>query len=379
MWLIPGAFFNFESDYDVQVTNQFPDWYYSALLEDRQSLLQSDALRSLIFILLAAALVFIYCRAKNKKKLLPYFVVGLTLLVLCDLWQVDRRYLNNKNFVSKRVYDEQLYPKSVADNAILEDKDLSYRVLNLNNPFQESNTSYYHKSIGGYHAAKLGRYQDLINRRLTKEMSDIINLFKPDVTLEEITDGFATTPTLNMLNTRYIIYTPEQPPIVNPYAYGNAWFVDSYHFVATPDEEIAALETLNPKTEAVLDKQFESTIGDLQLIPDSAATIQMTAYFPDRVEYKSVSSQKRLAVFSEVYYKNGWKASIDGQSVPISRADWLLRAIVVPEGEHNIVFVFDPDAIRLCGTITTVFSALLLLLVIGGLGFYVYKKLSSHA
>jgi hypothetical protein len=377
LWIMPGTFFSFTSDYDPQY--QFPDWYYSALVEDRQSLLAADAFRSLIYIVLAAALIFIYIQAKNKKKSLSYVVAGLILLVLCDLWQVDKRYLNDKNFVSKRLYSEQLFPKSVADNVILNDKDLSYRVLNLNNPFQEANTSYYHKSIGGYHAAKLGRYQDLIDRRLTQEMSGIIGRFSaPDATLESITEAFASTPTLNMLNTRYIIYSPQQPPIVNPNTFGNAWFVNSYRYVATPDEEMAALETLNPQTEAVLDKQFESSIGDLQIVPDSAATITLTAYFPNRVEYTSSSSQKGLAVFSEVYYKNGWKASIDGQPVPVSRADWILRAIVIPQGEHTITFVFDPDDVRLCGTITTIFSALLLLLVIGGLGFYTYRKWSSH-
>ncbi|MDR3340327.1 MAG: hypothetical protein LBT25_09620 [Candidatus Symbiothrix sp.] len=379
LWIMPGAFFSFESNYDVQFINEVPDWYYSALLNDRKSLLQSDALRSLIFILLAAALLFIYIRAKDKKKSLPYLAVGLILLVLCDLWQVDKRYLNDRNFIGKKTYNEQLFPKSTADNAILEDRDWSYRVLNLNNPFQEAGTSYYHKSIGGYHAAKLGRYQDLIERRLTKEIAGVIAGFSPEATIESITNSFASTPTLNMLNTRYIIYNPGAYPIVNPYAYGNAWFVGSYRFVTSPDEEIAALETLNPLTEAVLDKQFESLTGNLQIVPDSTADIEMTAYFPNKVEYQSSSTQKGLAVFSEVYYKNGWKAFIDGQSVPIGRADWILRTIVIPEGKHHIEFVFDPDDIRLCGTITTIFSALLLLVVIGGLGYCVYRKLSKHA
>jgi hypothetical protein len=378
LWIMPGTFFHFESAYDAQFTNQVPDWYYAALIDDRKALLQADALRSWLFILLAAVLIFVYIQAKNQKKILPYFAVGLILLVACDLWMVDKRYLNEDHFLPKRTYNEQLFPKSVADQAILEDKSLSYRVLNLRNPFQDAGTSYYHKSIGGYHAAKLGRYQDLINRRLSKELSAIVARFTPNATLDSIIDVFHSTPTLNMLNAKYLIFSPEQPPIVNPRIFGNAWFVNSYRFVETPDEEMAALDTLDPKTEAVFDKQFEGTIGNLQIIPDENASIQLTAYFPNRVEYTSSSSQKGLAVFSEVYYKNGWKATIDGQAAPISRADYILRAIVIPEGEHNIQFVFDPDDIRVCGIITTLFSALLMLLVMGGLGFYTYRKLSAH-
>jgi hypothetical protein len=363
-WMTPGTFFNFESASDAQFQNQVPDWYYNSLLEDRKDLLQSDALRSLIFIVLAAGIIWIYIQSKNRRKVLPFLAAGLILLVLCDLWQVDKRYLNDTNFFSKKAYKEQLFPKTAADNFMLQDPALSYRVLNLNNPFNESRTSYYHKSIGGYHAAKLGRYQDLIDRRLSKEIQAVIASFQTAGSLEELTGAFENCPTLNMLNTKYIIYNPEQPPLINPYVNGNAWFVDSYRFVDTPDEEMAVLETLNPKTEAVFDKQFENDLAGLQLIPDSTATIEMTAYYPNRVEYQSSAAQTGLAVFSEVYYKNGWKAFVDGERVPVSRADWILRAITVPAGNHHIEFVFDPDDVRFCGTITTIFSGLLMLLII---------------
>jgi hypothetical protein len=170
------------------------------------------------------------------------------------------------------------------------------------------------------------------------------------------------------LNTKYLIYSPEQPPLVNSYADGNAWFVNSYRFVNTPDEEIGALETLHPKTEAVLDKEFESNLADFRIVPDSTASIEMTAYYPNRVEYQSSSAQAGLAVFSEVYYKNGWKAFIDGERTAISRADWILRAIIIPAGNHHIEFVFDPDDVRTAGTITTIFSGLLILIsVMAGL------------
>jgi hypothetical protein len=365
LWIMPGAFFHFESVFDAQYG--MPDWYYDALIEDRKALLQADAFRSLVFIVLAAGLVWVYIQSKNRQKVLPYLATGLLVLILCDLWQVDKRYLNDKNFEDNKTYKKQLFPKTVADDVILQDPSVSYRVLNLNNPFQESRTSYYHKSIGGYHAAKLGRYQDLIDKRLSKEITAIISAFSTATTFEDFNTVLENSPSLNMLNAKYIIYSPEQPPLVNPYIDGNAWFVNSYRFTGTPDEEMAALETLNPKTEAVLDKEFESNLSGLQIVPDSLASIEMTAYYPNKVEYTSSASQPGLAVFSEVYYKNGWKAFIDGERVPISRADWILRAITIPAGNHKIEFVFDPDNIRVCGTISTIFSGLLVLLVIASI------------
>jgi hypothetical protein len=378
LWLTPGVFFHFESTYDAQFQSQLPEWYYLSLLEDRKDLLRADALRSFLFIALAAGLIFLYIQAKDRRKTLPLMASGLLILVLIDLWSVDKRYLNDKNFLSKKNYKEQQFSKSVADNLILQDPALSYRVLNLNNPFNESRTSYYHKSIGGYHAAKLRRYQDLIDRRLTKENQSIIAAFPTATSIDDLIKVFDNCPTLNMLNVKYIIYNPEQPPLVNPYADGNAWFVQSCRFTDTPDEEMAALETLNPKTEAVLDKQFEEQLAGLQIIPDSTASIEMTAYYPNKVEYRSSSAQTGLAVFSEIYYKNGWKAFIDGKQVPVGRADWTLRALVVPAGEHRIEFVFDPDNVRIAGTITTVFSGLLLLLIIGTLGFAFIKQSRTY-
>jgi hypothetical protein len=362
LWIIPGLFFSFESVSDAQYG--MPDWYYYALQEDRKALLQADALRSLIFIGLAAGLTGIYIQSKNRKKIMPYLAAGLFILILCDLWQVDRRYLNNDNFTNKKKYNEQLFQKTAADNFILQDTSPSHRVLNLNNPFQEARTSYYHKSIGGYHAAKLGRYQNLIDRRLSKEINSIISSFNTATNTDDLNKALENCPTLNMLNTKYVIFNPGQPPLVNFYANGNAWFVNSYRFVNSPDEEIEALETLHPKTEAVFDKIFENNIKPLKITPDENARLEMTAYYPNKVIYQSSSSQEGLAVFSEVYYKNGWKAFIDGKQTPISRADWILRAITIPAGNHHIEFIFDPDDVRFCGMVSTIFSGLLLLLII---------------
>ncbi|MDR1719988.1 MAG: hypothetical protein LBR67_07745 [Dysgonamonadaceae bacterium] len=373
LWILPGLFFDFRSSYDDQY--QFPEWYYAALIKDRRALLQSDALRSFIFILLAAALIYTYIRAKDPKKIFRYLASGLIILLLFDMWQVDKRYLNTDNFVNQKTYNDQSFRKTVSDNAILEDKSPSYRVLNLNQPFLESRTSYYHKSIGGYHAAKLGRYQDLIDRRILKEMESLIAILSDQPTMEKILTALQHCPTLNMLNTRYIVYNQEQEPIVNPFAYGNAWFVDAYRFVNTPDEEMAALNTLNPQTEAVMDAQFKENVA-LSLSPDSTDRITLTSYAPDKLEYLSNATHDALAVFSEVYYPHGWKAYIDGQQVPISRADWILRAIVVPAGSHRISMEFDPDGVKTCGKITTAMSGILLLLAIGSLIVAIYRKLT---
>ncbi len=372
LWLIPGAFFNFESPMDAQ--HGMPDWYMNALIQGREGLLRADALRSLILILLAAALIFVYAQAKDKSKAGKWVLIGLVVLVLFDLWQVDKRYVNDSKFVNKRTYQEQAFKKSVADQIILKDTSPSYRVLNLNNPFQETSTSYYHKSIGGYHAAKLRRYQDLIERRLSKELQIIYKTFQNNPTPESILNAFQQCPSLNMLNTKYVIYNPGQAPLENPYHDGNAWFVDSYKIVDTPDQEMDALETLNPVVEAVISKDFESNLKGLQLTEDSTAIIDMTSYTPNKVTYKCHSSREGLAVFSEVYYPYGWKAYIDGKRVPISRADWVLRALVVPAGDHEIVMEFDHDALKICGIISTISSGLLLVLLLGFVGFVIYRE-----
>ncbi|GHU72488.1 membrane protein [Bacteroidia bacterium] len=375
LWIMPSAFLNFESTFDAQFQSQAPDWYYTALVADRQALLQADALRSLIFIALAAGLIWIFIRSNDTKKTLPYIATGLIILILADLWTVDKRYLNEKNFLTKKAHKEQSFPKMPVDEFILRDQSPSYRVLNLQNPFNESRTAYFHKSIGGYHAAKLGRYQDLIDRRLSKEIAAIAAALQTAVHPEDLFPVFQNSPALNMLNTRYLIYHTEQPPLVNPFAFGNAWFVDQYGFVDTPDDEMAALDHLNPKTEAVFDKQFQPEIEKTVIVPDSTATIEMTAYYPNRVEYESSSSQAGLAVFSEVYYKNGWKAFVDGQAVPISRADWILRAVEIPAGKHHIEMIFDPDNVRICGIISAIFSGLVvLLLLVSGVRFFTPKS-----
>ncbi len=373
-WAVPGFLFNFTADSDAAWRGQMPDWFYTALIADRKDLLSSDALRSLVFVLLAGAILFFSLRSSMEmKKLGLYSVLGVMVLVLADLWTVDTRYLNGSNFVSKSTYQTETFPQTVADKAILQDKDVSYRVLNLNNPFQESNTSYYHKSIGGYHAAKLKRYQELIENRLDKEINHVINTFSsqnPDT----IMASFAATTGLNMLNTKYIIYHPEQPPLPNPFAMGNAWFVQEYKLVNNADEELAALNTLDPLQTAVVDKRFESELSGLTIVADSAATIELTEYKPNMLKYKSKAAGERLAVLSEMYFSDGWQAYVDGKEVPHFRADWTLRAMRVPAGEHEVVFKFEPKAYDTSRMVATASSGILILLLIGMLIMPFVKK-----
>ena len=385
-WIAPGFFFNFMSETDAAWRGQVPDWYYNALLADRKDLLSSDALRSLIFVLLAGVVLFFTLHSKiEKQKLALYSSIAIILLVLIDLWGVDKRYLNESKFVNKNAYETQSFPQSTADKIILQDKYPSYRVLNLMNTFEDANTSYYHKSIGGYHAAKLKRYQELIEARLGNEVGFVQQkanaLLQQEVAKlqqgqgsaetiikamqDSISPMLGVTTTLNMLNAKYVIYHPELSPIVNPYALGEAWFVPSYKFVNNADEEIAALNTLNPLEMAIVDKRFEQELSGLNIVVDSTATIKMTEYKPNILKYKSKATTEQLAVLSEVYFSDGWQAYIDGKEVPHFRADWTLRAMRVPAGEHEIVFKFEPKEYTLSRTIATASSAALVLLLLG--------------
>jgi hypothetical protein len=377
MWIMPSLFLNFQSSYDAQFQSQVPAWYYPALLTDRATLASEDALRSLVFILLGAGLLVWFWKAKAKQKAAIYVGIGMILLILVDLWSVDKRYLNDNNF-SKATLSES-FKATAANNAILEDKDPSYRVLNLlNSPFLETNTSYFHKSIGGYHAAKLRRYQELIEHRLTKEISIIVNSFRNVRSEEDLMSAFSQIPSLNMLNTRYIIYNPDHPPLRNQAAFGNAWFVHQVDMVENADAEMLALDTINPLEVAVVDKRFADELKGFTPVADPIATITLDSYEPNKLTYTSKTSSEQLAVFSEIYYQPGWKASIDGQPAAHFRADWTLRAMLVPAGTHQIVFEFHPDTFYTTAAISRFSGFFILLLFIGAIGYSVYFSKKNH-
>ena len=370
VFLIPSLLLNFHSAYDAQFQNQVPEWYYTALLMDRASLASSDALRSLIFILLGAGLLLWYWKAKNKTTASMIVSAGMAVLILVDLWSVDRRYLDDSNYVKEKA--EESYKESVADKEIFKDTDESFRVFGLNNPWQDTNVSYFHHSIGGYHAVKLRRYQELIDYRLDGEYRNIIGALQKAQSIQDIMPVLAASPSLNMLNTRYIIYNPDQAPIRNPYAYGNAWFVDKVDIVENADAEIDALNTIDPLKTAVVDKRFAKDLEGFTPQVDSTATIVLEKYRPNRLTYKTKASSEQLAVFSEIYYP-GWKVTIDGKEVTHFRADWILRGMLVPAGEHTIVFDFHPDTYVLAANVSAYSSFLILLLLIAAVGWSGWK------
>lgn len=268
---MPTLLLSFQSAYDAQFQNQVPEWYYTALLMDRASLASADALRSLIFILLGAALLVWFWKSGNKKTTGMFVSAGIAVLILVDLWTVDHRYLNDSNYVKDK--PQETYKETVADKEIFKDTDESFRVFGLNNPWQDTNISYFHHSIGGYHAVKLRRYQELIDHRLDPEYRNIVGALQKAQSVDDIYAVLAASPSLNMLNTRYIIYNPDQAPIRNPYAFGNAWFVDKVEIVENADAEIDALNTINPLETAVVDKRFAKDLEGFTPQKDSTASI----------------------------------------------------------------------------------------------------------
>lgn len=285
------------------------------------------------------------------------------ILLTADLFTVNKRYLNEDDFDRKKNI-ENPYTPSAADKIILADKSLDYRVLNLANPFNDGATSYFHKSIGGYHAAKLGRYQDLIDFRLQPEINQLIEaLQNPNGTA--INKELSALSSLNMLNTKYIIYNPQAAPIKNPFANGNAWFVKHIDVVENANEELSNLALVDTKNVALIDKRYKDQIEDLNIEYHSANSIELVDYKSNNLIYKANTSSEQLAVFSEIYYEKGWNAYIDGKLTPYLRADYTLRAMRIPAGEHTIEFRFLPKSYYLGEKIALVGSILLLISLLG--------------
>ncbi len=362
--LLPGIAGDFSNAFDAQ---RFPDWLIDSVIADRKSLLRMDAFRSFAFVALPAGALYAW---SAKKLNTTTFMAVLGVLVLVDLWPVDKRYLNNDNFVSKREAQNP-FPEMPVDKAILQDKDLYYRVLPLTgDPFQDARTSYFHKNVGGYSAAKLRRYQEIIEHQLLPEMQEMVKGLNSQARPDSV---FANLGVINMLNTRYLIYDLNQPPIKNPAALGNAWVVDKFKVVENADEEIEALKNINPAEEALIDKRFAEHVNGKTFQKDSAASIVLTEYKPNYLKYAANAASEQLAVFSEVYYANGWKAYIDGQEVPHFRVNYILRSLVLPAGQHTVEFKFHP-ASYYTGNKISLASSLLLLLVMAGYAFTEYRK-----
>jgi len=363
--LTARSFFNFSAAVDQQYLDQGAKDFIDALRADRLMLLRHDAFRSLIFIGLATGLLYLFTKEKLKS---TYLIAGLGLLILIDMWSVDKRYVNNDNFISKKEYNNPI-PKTKADEFILGHgaNNPDYRVLNISvSTFNDATTSYYHKSLGGYHGAKMRRYQELIELHLYPEIQGLIGVLRSG-SIAEVDSMLSTLDVLNMLNTQYIIYNPEAMPLLNNSAFGNAWFVSTIKISQTADEEILLLGETDLHHEIIINKEFEGEVSSLALQKDSNAIITLTSYEPNRMVYNSFSSNAQLAVFSEIYYPKGWKVTIDGKEAGHFRADFLLRAMVVPAGRHEIIFSFKPDSYYTGNKIATAGSGILLLLLLGAL------------
>ena len=363
--VVPTLFFpSYVSTMEMNALRSIPGDQLMPLLanleEVRKSLFTSDAWRSFFIISIGAGLVWAYGMGKLKQVAM---LGALAVLCLVDMWGVNKRYLYDDQFVEKQV-QTQGFRQSETDKLILEDEALDYRVLNLaSNTFNENNTAYWHKSVGGYHAAKLRRYQEMIEEHISDEMN---GLFKAVVDaggeMEKLNP--AKFPVLNMLNTRYFIFPlqgGQTAPLHNPFALGNAWFVDEVQYVSNANEEIEAIHGLNPLQKAVVDKKFESSVRSMAA--DSLATIELVAYQPNYLKYEVNSEKGGTVVFSEIYYP-GWQSTIDGEEVAHGRANYILRAMNVPAGKHVVEFKFDPKSLHTTETIAFIALGLLAVLAV---------------
>ncbi len=382
--LFPGLFFGDclsaqESDVFSQLANVFPSDFLASYRESiatiRHAILSASAWRSFFIVVVGAGLLWLYRMGKMQ----GWVLCGLFIVIsLVDMWTINRRYLNDDNFTEPSQVTEA--KKTRADEMILQDKDPYYRVVDLSrNTFNDNTIGAWHKNVGGYHAAKLRRYQDLIDRHLNNELNAAYSAIVSAGGDMRRVAGDSIFPVLNMLNTKYFI-CPSQDgqglPVLNPYANGCAWFVDRVQYVNTADDEMAALGKLNLKHEAVADVKFRTAIGEAN--PTDGCSVALTKYAPNEMHYEVSSPQGGVIVFSEIYYP-GWTAMLDGNAVEVGRADYTLRAVHVPAGKHTLVMEFRPTSITVTETIAYVAIALVLLGFVAALVLTLRRRQSAEA
>lgn len=359
-YALPQTFFNFLSVDEAMQFKQLQagqdgaiyTTFANELEKVRVAIFRADAIRSFLYIYIAGIVILLTVSGKMNKK---YMFPILALLVLVDMYTIDRRYLNNNNFIDKRKADKP-FVMSEVDKQILQDKDLDYRVINLTvSTFNDASTSYFHKSVGGYHGAKLRRYQDIINQYLSKRD---LNYWK----------------VLNMLNTKYIIYPKDNQKIAskNYEAFGNAWIASDIKWVGTPNEEIDAIADTDVHNVAIVNEEFRNVVGDFHASP-SEGTIQLVDYKPNQLKYSFDSSKDELVVFSEIWTSKGWTMWIDGVENPLFRADYILRSAIIPAGQHEIVMRYEPRIWRVGNTIQLI-TSLLILIGFAVACYYTFKK-----
>ena len=361
-----GAFFDFISSSERQALSQFPADQLNPLLDNltslREQIFAADCWRTFFIIVIGTLLLLFYKAGKLKAE---YMVGCVCVLCLIDMWQVDKRYLNDSMFVPKSERDAPI-EMTETDRQILKDKSPDYRVLNFSsNTFNENETSYFHKSIGGYHAAKLRRYQEVIEAHISPEMNAAMKAIAEAAGDMSAVDGNKLFPVINMLNTKYFIMPLQggaNAPLPNPYAYGNAWFVDKVSYVNNANEELNALGTTDLRHTAVVDKAFSDVLGQSKA-NDSTAMVRLEKYEPNKLEYSVSSKNGGVVVFSEIYYP-GWNATVDGVEVPVGRANYILRAISVKPGSHKVVLDFHPKSVSVTETIAYIATAILMLMFV---------------
>ncbi len=358
-FIFPGVAGSFISPFESG--SELPEWLSSALKADREKLLRGDSLRSFMLIIMAVTIILAFTYEKLKKE---YAILLLAVLFLGDMWLVDKRYLGSDRFVRKEAKAKMQTP-SAADAFILQD-DSHFRVLNLSvSTFNDASTSYFHNSIGGYHGAKLKRYQELIDSSLSRDLSLIMTVGNSAKSLEDFEAAFINTPALNMLNTKYVIFNPEAPPLENKNALGNAWFAESPVLVENANEEISMTSRIDPSKQAVIDKRFSEFVKNSSYPVSAGDSISLLSYKANELVYRSNSSGDKLTVFSEIYYPAGWKSFIDGKEVPHFRINYVLRGIIIPSGNHEIRFRFEPSSYHTGTTISYASSGIFILLILG--------------
>lgn len=375
--LMPSVFFsNFVSAQELEAMKSIPAEYQGQLIanlrEMRQAIFTDDCWRSFFIIVIGTFLLLLYRANKLKKSV---FVGLVIVLCLVDMWQVNKRYLNDSMFVEKSVRDNPI-EMTPTDQQILQTKELDYRVLNLaTSTFNENETSYFHKSIGGYHPAKLRRYQEMIETYIAPEMEKLMkSIFEAQGDMTKL-NGDSISPVLNMLNTKFFIMPlqgGQTVPLKNPYAFGNAWFVDKVTYVNNANEELEMVGKLNLRAEAVADKKFRDVLGS-SCEQDHHAQVTMKTYEPNQLTYEVESAKGGVLVFSENYYPE-WTATVDGKEVPVGRVNYILRAIQVKPGKHQVVLSFFPKSVDRTETVAYIAFALLVICILLGIGLEIRQR-----
>jgi hypothetical protein len=374
--VLPGIFLDFTSSSDSQFKDNQP--FLQALMDDRESMTRTSAFRSLVFIGLSIGSIYLLISKKLKKETV---IVVLGLLIVADLALIDVRYLNYSQFKKKTNSNEQAIAPSPADMQILADKELDYRVLSFDvSPFNDATVSYFHKNVGGYHGAKFRRYQELreayMDQPIGMVQGNIQNI--PATILLDTLQKMGQMEIFNMMNTKYFIANGQAVP--NPYKYGNAWLVKNICWVKNADQEIDTLNGVNLRQTVVVSDSFKVRIGEVsENALDSSAQIKLTQYEPNHLIYSSLSNTDAVAVFSEIFYDKGWKITIDGKPVEQARANYVLRALKVPAGNHKIEFVFEPATFETGQTIAYLCSLILYLSLALGIFFTVKQTLKEES